>query len=247
MTDQFNTASIQSNRTGAKPRRRYDSARRQAQAQHTRQAVLDAGQELITERGYIRTTIKAIAERAGVSVETVYQHFKSKPAVLKSLLDVALGGAGQTVPVAERDWVHQIQAEPDAARQLALLAEHVTAIHARLAPLFLAVRAAAAAEASAAEIWTHRKTERLDGMGSLAHHLAKAGALAAGITTNNARDTLFALTSPEMYDLLVLELHWPPPHYTRWLTNTLNQQLLAPEKPQRQASGTTQESGVIST
>src|SRR5882757_200242 len=149
MTDQFNTASIQSNVPGAKARRRYDSARRQAQAQHTRQAVLDAGQELITERGYARTTIKAIAERASVSVETVYQHFKSKPAVLKSLLDVALGGAGETVPVADRDWVHQARPEPHAARQLALLAEHVTAIHARLAPLFLAVRAAAAADSSA--------------------------------------------------------------------------------------------------
>src|SRR5882757_4490571 len=112
--------------------RRYDSTLRQMQAQRTREAVLDAGQALITETGYARMTMRAIAERAGVSVDTIYLHFRSKAAVLKALLDIAVGGDEAPIPVADRDWVHQIRGQPGARPALAEFAASVTSVHARL-------------------------------------------------------------------------------------------------------------------
>jgi len=171
--------------------------------------------------------MRAIAAAAGVAVETVYLHFRSKPALLKTLLDVDLGGQGP-VPVAGRDWVLRVLAQPDAATTLAVAAEKITTIYVRLVPLLLAVRAAAQADTVAAEIWTARKTERLEGMGEFARHLVDTGELRAELSVVEARDRLFVLTSPETYGSLVLELGWTPEHYTDWLTGVLVQQLLAP-------------------
>src|SRR5262245_53694077 len=123
--------------------RRYDSSRRQAQAQHTREAVLEAGRTLITQDGYARTTMRAIAERAGIAVDTVYLHFRSKPALLKALLDIAVGGDEDPIPVAQRDWVKQIVTEPDARAALSSFAAALTSVHAKLAELLIAARAAA--------------------------------------------------------------------------------------------------------
>ena len=54
-----------------KPRRRYDSSRRQEQARENRRAVLEVAHRMFLERGYAATTVGAIAAAAGVSVETV--------------------------------------------------------------------------------------------------------------------------------------------------------------------------------
>lgn len=208
-------------------RRQYDSTRRQAQAQDTRQAVLDAGRALIIERGYARTTMRDIATRAGVAVETVYKHARSKPALLRALLDADLGGP-QPTSIAQRAWVSRVLAHPDAVTKLAAAAAEISRVYATLAPLFLAARAAADADDDAAEIWTARKTERLAGMTQFAQHLIDTGQLHPELTLDKARDLLFAYTSPELYGLFVLELGWPPQHYTRWLTDLLHQQLLNP-------------------
>ena len=58
--------------TEARPKRRYDSRRRQAQAAITRRSILDAAQRLFERDGYVATSIKAIAAEAGVSIPTVH-------------------------------------------------------------------------------------------------------------------------------------------------------------------------------
>src|SRR6266511_4296163 len=53
------------------PRRRYDTTRRQAQAAQTRQDIVAAAQRVFLERGYSGATLTAIAQAAGVVVETI--------------------------------------------------------------------------------------------------------------------------------------------------------------------------------
>ena len=53
-------------------KRRYDATRRRQAAARTRTAILDAARELFTERGYAATPMTAIADRAGVALDTVY-------------------------------------------------------------------------------------------------------------------------------------------------------------------------------
>jgi AcrR family transcriptional regulator len=56
------------------PRRRYEKRIRATQEQETRQRILEAALELHGTLGPARTTISAIAERAGVRRATVYRH-----------------------------------------------------------------------------------------------------------------------------------------------------------------------------
>ena len=53
----------------------------------TRERVLEAARDLFNEVGYDETTIRAIAERAGVSVGSVFTTFASKAEVLSHVMD----------------------------------------------------------------------------------------------------------------------------------------------------------------
>ena len=60
---------------------------RATQKQGTRRKVLEAARDLFNEIGYDETTIRAIAERAGVSVGSVFTTFASKSDVLSQVMD----------------------------------------------------------------------------------------------------------------------------------------------------------------
>jgi len=51
------------------------------------QRILDAAVEVIAERGYFRSPVSAIADRAGVADGTIYLYFKSKDDVLRTAID----------------------------------------------------------------------------------------------------------------------------------------------------------------
>lgn len=58
---------------------RPDPTRRSEQS---RRAILDATIELLTEVGFVRSTVEAIASRAGVGKQTIYRWWPSKAAVV---------------------------------------------------------------------------------------------------------------------------------------------------------------------
>ena len=60
---------------------------RETQKQGTRRKVLEAARDLFNEIGYEESTIRAIAERAGVSVGSVFTTFASKADVLSQVMD----------------------------------------------------------------------------------------------------------------------------------------------------------------
>ena len=84
----------------ARPRRRYDSRLRRERAAQTREAIVAAGLELAHEcpvwdwRGL---TIRAAAERAGVSERTVYRHFPSEREFHDAVMRGLEGQAGVTL------------------------------------------------------------------------------------------------------------------------------------------------------
>ncbi|MFI5618063.1 TetR/AcrR family transcriptional regulator [Streptomyces sp. NPDC051567] len=73
------------------PRRRAGEHRRDAAA--TRLRLLEAAQDLFAERGYDRTTVRAIAERAGANQALLFRYFGSKQGLLTEV--VARGGLEQ--------------------------------------------------------------------------------------------------------------------------------------------------------
>lgn len=55
--------------------------------EHRRREVLSAALEVIAERGFERTTMQAIADRAGASKETLYSWFGGREGVVSALIE----------------------------------------------------------------------------------------------------------------------------------------------------------------
>ncbi|WP_244522180.1 TetR/AcrR family transcriptional regulator [Bradyrhizobium embrapense] len=57
---------------------------RQARSRATIEAILDAAAHILGERGWSATTTNAVAERAGVSIGSLYQYFPNKLALVEA-------------------------------------------------------------------------------------------------------------------------------------------------------------------
>jgi AcrR family transcriptional regulator len=213
----------------AKPvkRRPYDAAARQAQSAETKQRIVDAARALMLERGYRATTIAAIAAKAGVNTDTVYELVGRKPTLLRELIEQAVSGTDHPVVAEERAHIKAILAEPDPATKLTLYAKAIRLTHARLAPLLLALRDASSTEPEAKEVWQEISDRRATNMRKLIGDIRDAGGLRAGLSVNEAADTVWVTNSPEVYVLLTVDRSWTPAHYERWLAATWKRLLLA--------------------
>jgi AcrR family transcriptional regulator len=60
---------------------------KQTRSMHTKEKILDAAWELFCEKGYYKTTTNEIAQRAQVSIGSLYSYFIDKDAVFFELLE----------------------------------------------------------------------------------------------------------------------------------------------------------------
>jgi AcrR family transcriptional regulator len=201
-------------------RRTYAAGRRQAQSAETRQGIVEAARELMLERGYRATTIVAIADRAAVNVDTVYELVGRKAVLLRELIEQAISGTDRAVVAEERDHVKALLAEPDPAKKLAIYARAVRQTQQRMAPLFLALRDASSTEPEAYQVWQDISNRRATNMRKLARDLRDANGLRAGLSIDEAADVLWATNSSELYVLLTVERGWSTQHFERWLADT---------------------------
>lgn len=208
------------------PKRRYDASRRRQAAAETRRAIIAAARDLFLTRGYVATTMPAIAAAAGVALDTVYAAVGPKPVLFRHLIELAISGDDWPVPAEERDYVRAIQAEPDPRRKLARYAQAVRAIQPRLAPLFRVLREAARSEPELAALWTEIAQRRARNMRLFVADVAAAGGLRTGVTVDEAADFVWATNAPEFYLLLVEERGWDPARFERWLTELWSRMLL---------------------
>jgi len=211
--------------------RAYDATRRQEQAQENRARVLDAARGQFLTDGYSATTIPGVARDAGVSIQTVYKAFGNKAGLLKAVFDVAVTGDDQPIPVAERDPIKRIQAEPDPRSKLRMYSQYFVQGAQRAVAVELLARDAASADPAAAAVWRQIQQQRLTGMSQFARHLHAGGHLPAGTTAEDARDVLWTFTSPELWELVVIQRGWTPARYGDWLASMLTTALLTPQPP----------------
>lgn len=93
--------------------RTYNSELREAQAEATRQRILDALAEVMAD-GVDALSVPAVAKRAGVSVGTVYRHFGDKAGLVRALIPYAGQRTGtilEHVPSTIEEWnviVHKV-------------------------------------------------------------------------------------------------------------------------------------------
>ena len=199
-------------------KRAYDSTSRREGAQATRQAILGAARDIFLERGYTGTTMPAIAQAAGIALDTVYASVGKKPALFALLVETALSGTDAEIPAEERDYVRAIRAEPSAARKLAIYGAALRKIQGRLAPLFRVLQEAAPLDPALGEMWQGIADRRAKNMKLLAQDLTATGQLRRGLSIEMAADILWSMNSPEYYLLLVEQRGWKPDALEQWLS-----------------------------
>lgn len=209
--------------------RRYDSSRRRAQAARTQQEVVEAARLLFLADGYGQTTVSAIAEAAGVSVETIYKAFGGKPGIVRALVSKSLEGSGP-VPAEQRsDEMQAVQRDSRAViRNWTRLGTEVAP---RTAPIVLLIRAAAGTHPEMADLLAEVDESRLRRMENNARTLYERGDLRQWITLEEARDILWLISSPELYELLVLRRGWSADRFAAFQANQIIAALLPPETP----------------
>ncbi len=207
-------------------KRAYNSTRRQAQAQETRRQILEAARQIFLERGYSGASIGAIAEAAGVAPETVFAIFGNKRTILTSLIDIAVGGDEQPIPLLERPGPQAVLHEADPVRQLHRFAQDISPILERVAPLFEVIRLAAKTEPEIAALLKNILQNRMRNMKAFTASLAAHGPLRAGLDEKQAAEIVWAITSPELFNLLRSEGGWSRERYVAWLDDTLSRLLL---------------------
>ena len=207
-------------------KRRYDTAGRRAAAARRRAAIIEAATQLFLSLGYQATTMAAVAREAGVSAETVYTVIGTKAELFRLLTEAAISGTDEPVPVLQRDYILALRAEPSGRGKLEIYAAAITRIQQRMAPLYRAVQQAAAAEPELAGVWQQLLDRRAANMPMLIEHLQSAGALRPGLSRQDAADTVWAVNSTEVYQLMTETRGWSPQRYQQWLTQTLGRLLL---------------------
>jgi AcrR family transcriptional regulator len=207
-----------------KSTRRYSSTVRDEQAARTRARILDAAGELFLERGYARTTVQDLAERAGVARDTVHAIFGGKARVLTALIDTRLLPDGAVANVADTPGAQAIKAETDPRRQIEMFATWMAGMSTRLRPVFEILRTASAVEPDMAAVFGEMDRFRLKNMQTYARWFARRGPLR--VSTKRAAEIIWALASPDVARMLCDELGWSETEHARWLADTLTRSLL---------------------
>lgn len=205
--------------------RPYDSSRRRADAAARRRRVLDAAREQFLSHGYAATTVAAVAEASGVSPETVYKAFGGKTGLVRALRDDALLGVGPEPAETRSD---RLRSQSDPRTVVRGWAQLATEVAPRVAPILLLVRDAGATDPAMKKLYEVMDSDRLRRMTDNAGYLYDGDHLRPGITHEHAADLLFAVSSPEMYELLVLRRGWDLARFADFTYDTIASGLLRP-------------------
>ena len=163
--------------------------------------------------------IVAIAA-AGVARPTVTATFSSKPALLKTLVDAALAGDDEPIPVAERPWfspVLQSTAVDELSRAHAAVC---TLIGARTEAIFEVLRRAADSSSELASLSDQVERTRRLGAAMVVRHAVDIRALTAPFA-ERATDALWVYNNPALYRSLVITCGWSTADFERWLSRQI--------------------------
>lgn len=114
---------------------------KQNRSEQTREAILDAAEELIATHGYAATSVNAVAHRAGVTIGALYGRFGSKQALLQGLYERL---SHQTVDVFDKLIADLAKDKPGLRRALERSLEAMRWLYRERAALLRALNQAAA-------------------------------------------------------------------------------------------------------
>jgi AcrR family transcriptional regulator len=202
--------------------RRYSTPKRDQRAAATRAKILAAAKTLFLRDGYVRTSMKSIADHAGVSEKTMYLAFATKATLLRQVIQLSVRGDEAETPLAERSEWRELVAGP-IDEVFARFAAQNAILMTRTAALIALGEAAAATDPELADYRDRAHAETRSNLRELAAELKRRGGLDLGVTEQDAADTIYALATDESVFLrLTRECGRTPADYADLITRSLN-------------------------
>ena len=209
-----------------KGRRPYRSRLRTEQAAQTRLRILQASGSLFAERGYVATTIDAVAAQAGVAADTVYAIFGTKKALLSALIDLLVTGSSDGSDVLAGEGPRALRVVSTQPEMIAGFAADIAPRVERVRPIDDVLRSAAVIDPDIADLRARMQENRFSKLKAFAEWLAASGPLRDDMDIDEATAIVWTLTSPEVNRMLRDVRGWSAPQYEQWLATTLLRVLL---------------------
>jgi AcrR family transcriptional regulator len=193
---------------------------RTERAERTRKRVIDAANRLFVQQGYATTTMRAIATEAGVSVPTVELLFGTKAQLLHVVIDVAIAGDDEPIPVLSRAWAAEAKSAGGLADFLSAVAEVLSEAQARSAGVLLAAYEAAASDADIQLLIMDRESQRERTTSWIVDGVIERARLRPGLDKAAAVDTVWLLMDPVIFDRLTRHRGWSLDRYASWFADS---------------------------
>jgi AcrR family transcriptional regulator len=206
--------------------RSYRSAARAEQARATRRRILSAAAELFARQGFADTTVAQVAERARVSVDTLYASVGRKPQILLAVPDMVLGSADEPIPALQRDYVAAVRRAVGARAKIEVYAEALGRILPDAVPLSDALRVASLTDPECRTVWEDLNERRAANMLLFAADLRATGDLRDDVSDADVAHLVWSMNSPEYY-LLATSGGRSPAQYAALVADVWSRTLLA--------------------
>jgi AcrR family transcriptional regulator len=181
--------------------------------------MLDSARGLFLRSGFASTTVAAIASEAGVSQETVYKTFGGKTGLVEALYRQGLLGRGP-VPAYQRS--DSLRTNPDPYDVTYGWSRLAMEVGPAISPLYLLVRDAALVDPGLGDLLREMDDDRYVRMTENARYLDEAGHLRDGVDLETAADLMWSVTSPEMFELLVVRRGWSLERWADYIYSTVS-------------------------
>ena len=201
----------------------------------TRRRLLVAARAEFAERGYAAATVIRIAERADVSVQTLYSNWGNKRNLLRAVMESAVTG-DEDVPLTPGEPPPSItdNLDPGAVKDPRLLLAHMShryrLLAERSAVAWQTYRDGAGADPDLAADWRQLNDFRRQAFRALFARIP-AGVLRPGLTNDAAADTAWVIASPDTHDQLVRHAGYDYDQLEDWVRVTLSTALLPSALP----------------
>lgn len=208
-------------------RRTYSSPLREEAARRTRITIREAATRLFVRDGYVSTTVKHIAEEAGVAVRTVFTAFPGgKADLFREALDDAV--AGDEPRTATRPPVRRPgdRRTTDADFIIEQVVGYGAEMLERAGGLLMTSVESSGADPDMRRFAEDDARATAENARTIAEGLHHGGWLRHGVTVDHAADVLFTLSSPQVHSLLRRDCDWDVERYRAWLADTLRATLL---------------------
>lgn len=211
-------------------KRAYDGSRRAEQAEQLRRHIVDTAKPLFLANGYEQTSMRQLADAAGVSLQTLYNAFDSKFGLFSRLMEVTVAGDHEPLALSERDYSRELQTIKDPRAFIEAYVQSGLAILERLEAIYPVLRAATASDPQIAEAHAQftMHARHVD-MRNGAEQLAQLKGVRKSLGVDYIADTIWTILAPDVFDLLVTYRGWTSEQFAAWATDTLCATLLEPK------------------